>query len=79
MFEIKPCYYGARERLFTHINEMKSLAEQLKTTPYNIKTYFSQRLDTDIKLEGNTLKVKGLLRTSLINTLLEEFLVDNTH
>jgi hypothetical protein len=58
---------------------MKSLAEQLKTTPYNIKTYFSQRLDTDIQLEGNTLKVKGLLRTSLINTLLEEFLVDNTH
>jgi hypothetical protein len=79
MFEIKPCYYGARERLFTHINEMKSLAEQLKTTPHNIKTYFSQRLDTDIQLEGNTLKVKGLLRTSLINTLLEEFLVDNTH
>jgi translation initiation factor 2 beta subunit (eIF-2beta)/eIF-5 len=79
MFEIKPCYYGARERLFTHINEMKSLAEQLKTTPYNIKTYFSQRLDTDIQLEGNTLKVKGLIRTSLINTLLEEFLVDNTH
>ena len=79
MFEIKTCYYGARERLFTHINEMKSLAERLETTPYQIKTYFSKRLDTDIiVLEGNTLKVKGLLKTPLINTLLEEFLLDNT-
>lgn len=79
MFEIKSCYSGARERLFTHINEMKTLAEQLKTTPHNIKTYFSQRLDTVIELEGNTLKVKGLLKVPLINTLLEEFIVDNTH
>ena len=79
MFEIKMCYYGARERLFTHINEMKRLAERLETTPYQIKTYFSKRLDTDIiVLEGNTLKVKGLLKTPLINTLLEEFLLDNT-
>ena len=79
MFEIELCYYGARERLFTHINEMKSLAERLKTTPYNIKTYFSKRLDTDvIELEGNTLKVKGLLKTPVINMLLEEFLLDNT-
>ena len=79
MFEIKMCYYGARERLFTHINDMKSLAERLETTPYQIKTYFSKRLDTDIiVLEGNTLKVKGLLKTPLINTLLEEFILDNT-
>ena len=79
MFEIKMCYYGARERLFTHINEMKSLAERLETTPYQIKAYFSKRLDTDIiVLEGNTLKVKGLLKTPLINTLLEEFILDNT-
>lgn len=77
MFEIKTCYYGARERLYTHINEMRHLAERLETTPYNIKTYFSKRLDTIIELEGNTLKVKGLLKTPLINTLLEEFLLDN--
>lgn len=77
MFEIKTCYYGARERLYTHINEMRRLAERLETTPYNIKTYFSKRLDTIIELEGNTLKVKGLLKTPLINTLLEEFLLDN--
>lgn len=79
MFEIKTCYYGARERLFTHINDMKSLAERLETTPYQIKIYFSKRLDSDIIVfEGNTLKVKGLLKTHLINTLLEEFILDNT-
>jgi|LauGreDrversion4_2_1035121.scaffolds.fasta_scaffold147096_1 hypothetical protein len=79
MFELELCYYGAREKLFTHINEMKSLAERLGTTPSNIKTYFLKRLDTTvIELEGNTLKVKGLLKTPVINTLLEEFLLDTT-
>jgi hypothetical protein len=76
--EIKLCYYGAREKLFTHINEMRSLAERLETTPYNIKTYFSKRLDTVIELEGNTMKVKGLLKIPFINMILKDFRSDNT-
>jgi len=51
---------------------VKNLAERLETTPHDIKNYFSKRLDTLIDLEGNTLKVKGLLKLPVLNILLEE-------
>lgn len=72
-FDVKCLYYGAREKLVTHIIEIKSLAERLETTPHDIKDYFTKRLDTIIDLEGNTLKVKGLLKLPVLNILLDEF------
>lgn len=76
-FDVKCLYYGARERLVTHIIEIKSLAERLETTPYDIKAYFTKRLDTIIDIEGNTMKVKGFLKLPLLNMLLEEIRLDN--
>lgn len=70
--DVQCLYYGSREKIVTHITEIKNLAERLETTPHDIKNYFSKRLDTLIDLEGNTLKVKGFLKLPVLNILLEE-------
>jgi hypothetical protein len=71
-FEVKICYYRAREKLVTHILNVNELSKYLETTPYNVRDYFAERLNTTTELEGETLKVKGLLKMELLDVLIEE-------
>jgi hypothetical protein len=73
-FEVEMCYCGARESLVTHINNLKELSVYLKMTPTNVKNYFADRLETWTAIEGKTLKVKGLLKKSNFDILVEEIL-----
>jgi hypothetical protein len=76
-FEVKVCYYGARESLVTHITNVLELSSHLQTTPYKVKDYIATRCATWTALEGDTLKVKGLLKTALIDLLMEEIRQDS--
>jgi hypothetical protein len=71
-FEVKMCYYGARETLVTHITNVLDLSIHLQTTPHNVRDYIASRFSTWTALEGDTLKVKGLLKTAVIDALVEE-------
>lgn len=71
-FEVKICYYGAREKLVTHILNVHALSRHLETTSYKVRDYFADRLKTFTSLEGETLKVKGLLKMGVIDMLVEE-------
>lgn len=71
-FEVKMCYVGARETLVTHIKNVHELSTYLKTTPHKVREYIAKRCATWTYLEWNTLKVKGLLKTEVIDFLVEE-------
>jgi len=66
------CYYGEKENIVTHFKKLNDLCDYLKQNPRDIKNYVSARLDTDVFIEGDTLKVKGLLTRPIIDTLLNE-------
>lgn len=76
-FQVEFCYYGARETLVTHIMNMRELASHLKKKPFEIKNYFAERLNTSAEIEGDTMKVKGLLKNPLIDMLVEEIKEDS--
>ena len=76
-FEVKVCYCGARETLVTHITNVRELSSHLQTTPYKVKDYIATRCATWTALEGGTLKVKGLLKTAIIDLLMEEIRQDS--
>ena len=71
-FEVQLCYYGARETLVTHILNVHELSRHLERTSHEVKEYFAKRLKTHTTLEGETLKVKGLLKMEVIDVLVEE-------
>jgi len=71
-FEVNFCYYGMRETLVTHITNLTELASYLSTTPDKLRRYFAERLNTSAKIEGKTLKVKGLLIKPIINEIIDE-------
>jgi hypothetical protein len=56
---------------------MRELSKHLEKKPFEIKNYFAERLNTWAEIEGNTLKVKGLLKMPLINMLVEEIREDS--
>lgn len=69
------CYYGEREDIVTHIKNLNGLCDYLILNPVDIKNYISTRLDTVVFIEGNTLKVKGLLTRPIIDQLMNEMKV----
>jgi hypothetical protein len=69
-FEVKYCYYGMRETLVTHITNVLELAKHLSTTPDKLRGYFEDRLNTSARIEGKTLKVKGLLIKPTIDQII---------
>ena len=75
-FEVKMCYVGARETLFTHITNVIELSAHLETTPHKVREYISKRCATWAAVEWKTLKVKGLLKTSVMDLLVEEMRQD---
>ena len=72
MFEVKMCYYGVRENLVTHILCVHELSTHLEMTPDKVRDYIATRLNTCARLEGKTLKVKGLLTTPIMQLLVQE-------
>jgi len=71
-FEVNFCYYGMRETIVTHITNITELASQLSTTPDKLRIYFAERLNTSVRVEGKTLKVKGLLMKPIIHQIIDE-------
>ena len=71
-FEVKMCYFGARETLVTHITNVLELSAHLETTPDKVREYISKRCATWAAVEWKTLKIKGLVTTHIIDLLVEE-------
>jgi hypothetical protein len=71
-FEVKMCYVGARETLVTHIMNVLELSVHLETTPNKVRDYIATRCATLTTLEWKTLKVKGLVKPTIIDLLVEE-------
>ena len=75
-FVVKMCYFGARETLVTHIQNVHELSTHLATTPYELRDYIATRFKTWAAVEGETLKVKGLLKSAIMDQLIEEIRID---
>ena len=75
-FEVNICYYGAREKLVTHIKNVQELSTHLEMKPNNVRDYIATRLNTMAYIEDTTLKISGLLTAPIINSLMEEIRAD---
>ena len=68
------CYYKVRNTFITHIRNINDLSIHLKTTPKKLRDYIITRLNTSANIEGNTIKVYGLLTTSVVDMIVDEML-----
>ena len=71
---IKICWYGARERITTHITNLSELAQQLGVTKIDIRDYLLTRIDTSfVRVEGNTLKISGFVTEPILKMIFNEY------
>jgi hypothetical protein len=71
---IKICWYGTGQNIITHIKNLPQLVEKFNMTKVEIKNYVSESLNTRANVEGNTLKIAGLITMDVCKILFDEYI-----